>query len=282
MLGPKVRAALELLKNLDESEGQEAEVDRALKGRKVHISPLQKILRFLKKIPYELERWEFKDGKTPHLQIPPGLFPSRADAVRSALADQTSIQVFADGSRSDLGVGGAAVLRIDGVKRACSGAKLGIKEQCSSLEAELAGILCATRILTRLTKLSMATIYSDSQIAVACVKGEASGAPKALLDAIRSDIEEIEDREDCILFSLLWCPGHRDVAGSTEADLEAKAAARGKHYRSDLVPEFLAEYKPIITRHTAKVILKETNRDFALSNWADSLRGLKMQEQFPR
>ncbi|KAG8684497.1 hypothetical protein FRC09_015351, partial [Ceratobasidium sp. 395] len=257
------------------------EVDRALTGRKVHVTPLQNILRYPKKMPYKVEQWDFKDCKARHLQVPPGLFPSCEDALRVVRTDQAPIQAFADGSRSDAGVGGAAVLRFKGTTRARSGARLGTREQCSSLEAELAGILCATRAVNRMLVVNLATIYSDSQLAVACVKGEATGAPKALLRAIRSEMRRIEEREECMLLSLLWCPGHQDIVGSVEADREAKAAAQGKNYPRGFVPKILLEYRPVVSRSVAKGLFKEANKDFALGNWGDSRQANKLRELYP-
>ncbi|KAG8725209.1 hypothetical protein FRC09_006043 [Ceratobasidium sp. 395] len=81
---------------------------------------------------------------------------------------------------------------------------------------------------------------------------------------------------------LLWCPGHQGITGSKEADKEARAVAAGKRYPQDLVPPFFDDYHLVITRHTAKIILKETNRDFALGNWADSTRARRLLDFYPR
>ncbi|KAG8793500.1 hypothetical protein FRC12_002543 [Ceratobasidium sp. 428] len=112
------------------------------------------------------------------------------------------------------------------------------------------------------------------QIAVACVKKVTTGVPKQLLRAITRTIGQIENRDDCYGLEILWCPAHSDIAGNTLANLEAKAATRGKQYPADLVPKVLINYPPVITRAVAKTMSKETNRSFALGNWRDSIHGI--------
>jgi hypothetical protein len=145
----------------------------------------------------------------------------------------------------------------------------------------MAGIWLALYAIHRLRYIEEATVYSDSQLAISCIEGLATGGPKNLLKPIRRLIANIKDRSDCTGLSLKWCPSHRGNVGSILADKEARLAAKGEQYAHDLIPPGLAQYRRIITRHLVKARTKEENRAYALENWTSSPAGTKLLGRYP-
>ncbi|KAG8716468.1 hypothetical protein FRC08_009475 [Ceratobasidium sp. 394] len=220
------------------------EVNRAMARRRQHVPPLERVLRCAKIIPYELERWSFKHNSLPFLSVPPPpqFFLTSRDALMAYETDHSRVMVFADGARNSHGVGAGAVLTIHGRVKAQAGVLLGDRDRCTILEAELAAILIATEVIWRLRVTEAATIYSDSQLAFACIQGAAHAAPRSLLKAIEKGLKRIRAREDCTRLSTKWCPAHRGVRGNQLVDREAKLASKGEEYPRDLIPAILVNY----------------------------------------
>ncbi|QRV81763.1 Reverse transcriptase from transposon X-element protein [Ceratobasidium sp. AG-Ba] len=258
------------------------DVKRTLKvNRKYHASPLHNILRYIEKAPFELEQWSFKECPTPPLTIPRNLFPSADSALWEARVEHARTKVYADGAKNKTGVGAGAVLQIYDRMRAWTGARLGKRDDATILEAELAGIWLALHVLQRLRYIEEAVIYSDSQLAIACIEGHSSGAPKSLLAPIRKLFAKVRSRPDCTRLNLKWCPAHKEILGNTLADKEAKLAAKGEQYPHDLVPLGLVNYRRCITKHLAKECTKQDNRFYANRAWRSTAAGLKLLGKYP-
>ncbi|QRV93520.1 RNA-directed DNA polymerase from transposon BS [Ceratobasidium sp. AG-Ba] len=165
--------------------------------------------------------------------------------------------------------------------RAWTGARLGDRDDATVLEAELAGIWLALHALNRLRYIEEAVIYSDSQLAIACIEGFSVGAPKSLLTPIRKLLSRVKNRPDCTRLSLKWCPAHKEILGNALADKEAKLAAKGERYPHDLVPQGLENYRRCITRHLAKELTKQCNRLYANRAWRNTQAGLKLLGRYP-
>ncbi|QRV93447.1 RNA-directed DNA polymerase from transposon X-element [Ceratobasidium sp. AG-Ba] len=259
------------------------DVKRTLRtGRKRHASPLHNILKYIGKIPpFELEQWTFKQCETPPLTVPRNLFPSPNAAIWEHRVEQARTKVYADGARNKAGVGAGAVLQIHDRMRAWTGARLGDRDDATVLEAELAGIWLALHALNRLRYIEEAVIYSDSQLAIACIEGSAVGAPKSLLTPIRKLLSRVKNRPDCTRLNLKWCPAHKEILGNVLADKETKLAAKGERYPHDLVPQGLENYRRCITRHLAKELTKQCNRFYANRAWRNTPAGLKLLGRYP-
>ncbi|QRV86981.1 Reverse transcriptase from transposon X-element protein [Ceratobasidium sp. AG-Ba] len=258
------------------------DVSRILRiSRKHHASPPVSILRYIRNLPFDLEQWSFRQCPIPPLTIPRNLFPSDSDALWEIRVDHARTKVYADGAGNSAGVGAGAVLQIHGRMRAWTGARLGGRDEASILEAELAGIWLALHLLHRLRYIEDAVLYSDSQLAIACIEGHTSGAPKSLVNPIRRLLAKIRDRSDCTSLSVKWCPAHKDILGNVLADKEAKLAAKGEKYAHDLVPLGLANYRRRITKHLAKEWTKLANREYANQGWKRTTAGAKLLAKFP-
>jgi ribonuclease HI len=59
------------------------------------------------------------------------------------------------------------------------------------LDAELTGILLAVHLITATEVVDDATIFSDSQVAIACIRGQAQGATQALLNMVRQALRRV-------------------------------------------------------------------------------------------
>lgn len=150
------------------------------KGRKSHIPPLQHILTFTDCRPSDFEKCPLNRHPTPAAQ--PEDFPSRENAIARALDDQSHLKVFTNGACGTEGVGAAAILQIEGRHNLVTGLRLGERENHSVLDAELAGILLAVHLILFVMKTTIVdgvTVFTDSQMAVSCINGRASGATQS-------------------------------------------------------------------------------------------------------
>ncbi|KAF8601352.1 hypothetical protein BDV93DRAFT_558438 [Ceratobasidium sp. AG-I] len=168
-----------------------------------------------------------------------------------------------DGSAGPGGVGAAAVVMIDGRLERAIGKRLGEENEHSALDAELAGILLAAHLIVAAPNVDYATIFTDSQTALSCIRGTATGATQSLLKSVNRMISRARARDGGTTVLLKWCPGHSSTRGSDLADAEAKAAARGKAYPPGLLPRTLVHYRPPRNHLTFKAALKERNRELA-------------------
>ncbi|QRV80016.1 Reverse transcriptase from transposon X-element protein [Ceratobasidium sp. AG-Ba] len=165
--------------------------------------------------------------------------------------------------------------------RAWTGARLGNRDEATILEAELAGIWLAAHLLRRLKYIEDAATYSDSQLAITCIEGLTTGAPKSMLMPIRNLLSKIRNRTDCTSLSLKWCPAHKDVTGNILVDKEANLAAKGELYTHDLVPSGLANFRRHITAHIAKEWTKQGNRHYPNQAWRNTMAGVKLLGKLP-
>ncbi|QRV76909.1 RNA-directed DNA polymerase from transposon X-element [Ceratobasidium sp. AG-Ba] len=250
-------------------------------NRKSHTSPMHNLLRYIEQLPVDLEQWSFKNDRVPPLTIPKDYFASRSTTTWAIRTEHARTKVYADGARNKHGTGAGAVLRVHERTSAWTGFRLGDRDQATILEAELVGIWLAFHLVHRLRYVEEAVVYSDSQLAIACVEGVASGAPKNLVSSIRALRKTIEERRDCIRINLEWCPAHDNILGNVLADQEARGAAKGDQYKHDLIPRGLHRYKRRMTQSIAKIALKEDNRIFAARGWAVSGPGKKLLAKYP-
>lgn len=257
-------------------------IARCAKGRKSHIPPLQNILVFANCRPVDFEKWPLT--RRPVHAAKPDDFPSRNEAIVSVQSDQSHLKVFTDGASGTSGVGAAAVLQIYGKPDLVAGLRLGELGQHSVVDAELAGILLATHLILavmRTTIVDDATIFTDSQTAISCILGRASGATQVLLRAVRRALKRLRSDNGGTVVQLRWCPGHAGITGNDLADEEAKAAIRGKSFPPELVPPVLSNYRPPTNAVTLKRSMKEKNKELANSYWLSTEAGAKYSERYP-
>lgn len=257
-------------------------VARCAKGRKTHIPPLQHILSFADCRPSAFEKWPLNRRPKPTAQ--PGTFPARENAIALARSDQAHLKAFADGASGRDGVGAAAVLQILGRPDQVAGLKMGTHGEHSVLDAELAGILLAAHLILNVMKTTIvddATIFTDSQTAISCISGRATGATQILLKAVKRALKRVRSDNGGTTVRLQWCPGHSGIIGNELADSEAKAAIRGKPYPPESIPPSLTNYRPPANAVTLKRHMKEQNKELANSHWLSTEAGTKYSTRYP-
>ncbi|QRW06344.1 RNA-directed DNA polymerase from transposon X-element [Ceratobasidium sp. AG-Ba] len=215
------------------------------------------------------------------ITVPKDYFPSPDTALWETRTDQARTKVYADGSRAKLGVGAGAVLRVDGRTRAWTGFRLGDQHEATVIEAELVGIWLALHLVHRLRYTEEVVLYCDSQLAIACIEGAASGAPKSLVRPIRTLISRIRERRDCTRLSIKWCPAHREILGNILADKEAKLAAKGEQYAHNLIPQGLQKYRHRVSRAVANELTQMANRHYVAVAWRNTPAGQKLLNRIP-
>ncbi|KAJ1301817.1 hypothetical protein OPQ81_009045 [Rhizoctonia solani] len=215
---------------------------------------------------------------------PPEPFPERSKAMAAAWADRSHIQVFTDAVVNQTGVAAAAVLCTDGGLELRVGVRLGGPSSLSSLDTEIAGILLAAHLVTRIqadTIVDDVTIYTDSQTAISCINNHTKGASRQLLKATRKEIRLARRNSGGMTIHLKWCPGHEGVPGNEAADEEAARAAAGATYPPHLIPPFLADYRPALNPTTRKQAIKAENRRLTNTHWSASAAGIKHSTRYP-
>jgi hypothetical protein len=128
------------------------------------------------------------------------------------------------------------------------------------------------------TVVEEVTIFTDSQLALRSLNGQSVGTPRALVLAVRRALNKARNHTRGTEVTLSWCPGHTRSRGNETADEEAKAAARGKHYPLDLIPEHLKKCQPLTHPSRIKETLSAKNQSLARSYWTASRTHDKMSK----
>ena len=71
-------------------------------------------------------------------------------------------------------------------------------------------------------------IYTDSQPAIIATTKPGQQSGQSILTSVIDAFETLQSQQSDIEISLVWVPGHMDIAGNEEADKAAKEAARSR------------------------------------------------------
>ncbi|KAF8595296.1 hypothetical protein BDV93DRAFT_575572 [Ceratobasidium sp. AG-I] len=105
-------------------------------------------------------------------------------------------------------------------------------------------------------------------------------ASPSLVNTASLAIRNARRRAGGISVRLKWCLGHMGVRCSLEVSMEAKAAATGKAFDAELLPQKLLTYRPPKNSKTVKKITKE-NEFLAREHWLLSAAGTKLLVKHP-
>lgn len=243
-------------------------VIKCARGRKRHVPPLQRILQYTACEPRTIDKWQPKQATK---NLPPLVpFPKCKVALQRIEREPAPHKIFADGSASDEGLGSAAVYFVDGVRRVAAGWKHPNEGTRTVLETELVAILIAIHLVSGAAPVDDIVIYSDSQLAIRSLHGQSTGAPRSLLVATQRALRRARRCLQGVSVRLEWSPAHAGVRGNSEADDEAKAAARGRSYPLELLPSFLLDYHPLKDPRKLKQDCCTRNAALAIEHWTSS------------
>ena len=143
-----------------------------------------------------------------------------------AVHDPNTICIYTDGSGIDGQIGAAAVCQTTLETR-----KQYIDTESSHhvYAAELAAIKLAADIVQAAPRTyTKSVIYTDSQPAIKATAKPGQQSGQLILTSVNDAFEALQHQQPGIEISLIWVPGHMDIAGNEEADRTAKEAARSR------------------------------------------------------
>ena len=158
-------------------------------------------------------------------------------SAHSATHDHLSVPVYTDGSKSNSGVGFAAVFP----NKTISGK---LPPAASVFTAELRAILPAITYMLRLPQRNF-IVYSDSQSALQSICNSFSLHP--IVREIHRWLRVLGDAGKQVTFC--WVPGHVGVPGNEEADRQAVAAANTHVYIAPIplpTRDYYAHYSSVL------------------------------------
>ena len=153
---------------------------------------------------------------------------SREDSKEADLEDNTTLQVYTDGSGQNSMAGATAVLFKGGSVIGNLHYHLGLLEQHTTFEAELVGILFGLWLVGRELDADSASLKADSQAAIQALHTHKPGPGGYLLDEIHKLSTTLcEWSLSSLQLKISWSSSHNGVTGNNRVDEEAKAVAMG-------------------------------------------------------
>src|SRR5882724_11089565 len=116
---------------------------------------------------------------------------SKEAAIAALTAAQSEVVVFSDGSGQNGQIGSAAVLYKSSVKKCSLRKHMGSEKLHMVFEAEVLGLLLATKLILKETHILSAIIGADSQAALLAVRRTGGASGQYLLDALHGGMEAI-------------------------------------------------------------------------------------------
>ena len=201
--------------------------------------------------------------------------------LEHAHTHRNSIEIYTDGSKSDRGVGAAAIIRSNVLNMTESAS---LHKETSIFSAEIIAISFATKLIDAIIPLKRGkqfTIYCDSLSALQALSKlnpkhpEVSKIQKWLFRA--HDLYKIQ-------VNFCWSPGHIGIAGNEQADSTAKDAIRQdiKHYQHFYRTFIPAARRILYRQFQERWDTQENNKLYKikpkLTNWASALRPRREDE----
>lgn len=244
---------------------------------KKHKSPLHHLFHATRINPEEVEtilparrRHQYRPRLTTSIE-------KNKDAAKEAIQaiEHHGVIVYADGSGFEGKAGAAATLWVNGIKKESLRFHLGSLRDHTVYEAEAVGVILALHLLQeRNTRTKKAVIAIDNQAVIKSLTNQKSKPGHYLVDKIHDLVEDFqvtiirgghgdvpgyrrggggtvnasggtewkdwELKRKCKL-TIQWVPGHEDVEGNEDVDIEAKYAAQGFSSFDRRLPVFLRD-----------------------------------------
>ncbi|KAI7965126.1 hypothetical protein MJO29_003224 [Puccinia striiformis f. sp. tritici] len=159
-----------------------------------------------------------------------------------------NIFIYTDGSYDERAGGAAAAVAPS--RSIVYTAALGKDRLISNHECEVYGLLLAVQILMQRTPKKVKNVYIliDNQGTILRMKDVAQTKPgQYLFNFILDSLNSLTRK---LTVTLVWCPGHSDIAGNEEADEMAKAAAaRNEEANISLFSNIKKTQRTVIREH---------------------------------
>jgi ribonuclease HI len=191
------------------------------------------------------------------------------DSVRiTEQQDETAIQIFTDGSKSEHGVGAGIAIFIQ--SNLVHQLRYTLHNRCSNNKAEQMAIVKALKQTGKLhinnNIPKTATVHTDSRITFQSLQN--TKKHKYLIEESRKTAIALEKRNWKITFT--WIKAHAGIYGNELADKLAKVAARKDNISFKRIPQ-----NEIVQQLRAQSIAKWQNQ------WDYTTKGLATKQLFP-
>ena len=170
-------------------------------------------------------------------------------AIAHNKVNTASVQIYADRSSIDGGVGAAVVLYINNTIQQSLQHYLGREEHHTVYEAELVGLTLAATLLQQLDFLEDTTITIDNQAVITATTNHCSAPGQQLTDVFLTQMTEIARQHQGVPIKIHCIPSHKIILGNKEADRLAKQAAKQQGIVSSITPHIL--HSPLAHSKTA-------------------------------
>ena len=181
--------------------------------------------------------------------------------------DDSTIQIYTDGSKNEQGVGAGTAIFITG--KHTSSLQYRLNFRCTNNLSEQAAILKSLEYLqTTNMAAKMVTVYTDSQTTLDSIKN--ARIHTSLIDKIRLQTRKLEQADWNVRFC--WVKAHVGTLGNEPADRLAKEAATN----ADIAICYNKIPKSVVLRE-----LEKTSVEKWQSIWNCSTKGNATEEYFP-
>jgi ribonuclease HI len=190
--------------------------------------------------------------------------------------ENSGVRIYSDGSGYKGGIGAAAVLFENGIRKKTLKYSLGPDTEHTVFEGEVIGVLLGIHLanasaLARSGSVPV-SISLDNQATIASLNNQKPRPSQTILDWIHDALEKCnEDVAEAL--EIIWVPGHRGSRGNEAADIAAKEAAEGETSNRKDLPQVFRKRKetPVSAAAAKQMLTKEMGRAWTLE-WTKSPR----------
>lgn len=237
----------------------------SLRNIKRHRSPMHDLMAMHKTKPHGMEKMSFIRTAAGAPKVFTTIIEDREQAMRVPAPKPGELHIYTDGSGIDNEIGAAATTVPPKGTRKTLRYYLGNANQHTVFEAELIGLILATKIANDAKNLRKLDLLIDNQAAIKALEDDTATARSYLIPILIKALERLKAKNKRLCTTIRWVPGHEGVMGNEVADEEAKKAAKSGSSPAKSLPRFLRKALPLsrtTIRHTETLrIRKQTEQN---------------------